>query len=333
VDPQPTLITEVEELRDELFVIHNWTINDKLALESSIVAEASNVSNNFPTVPDQDYFFLKPRADLRYNITPLDQIQLKIERTVEQLNLEFFIPGIDVVDNEIDAGNLGLTPQTAWEFEARYERRLANDNGTFDIRGFYYAIQDFTSKKIIGFDNDDTLNGAPISASGSTGDGYHYGIEFKASTRLSVINLPEVVVDIGFIRQESNVTNPFTGTDRRFKRPWEFDFGFRHDVTDWNMSYGMTLTKWGGLSFIKDLNVETDLAFDPLLNFFVEKELFSGISVRLEGEGMLPSKEHKNRTIFAVNNNVGTINRSVLRTETYEETRDRRFIISFRGTF
>ena len=333
VDPQPTLITEIEELRDELFVIHNWTISDKLALESSIVTEASNVSNNFPIVPDQNYFFIKPRADLRYNLTPFDQIQLKIERTVEQLNLEFFIPEIDVVDNEIDAGNLGLTPQTAWEFEARYERRLANDNGTIDIRGFYYAIQDFTSKKIIGFDNDDPLNGAPISAPGSTGDAYHYGIEFKASTRLSIINLPEVVVDIGFIRQESNVTNPFTGTDRRFKRPWEFDFGFRHDVTDWKMSYGMTLTKWGGLSFIKDLNVETDLAFDPLLDFFIEKELFGGISVRLEGEGMLPSKENKNRTLFAVNNNTGTIDRSVLRTETYEETRDRRFIISFRGTF
>ena len=246
VEPQPTVNTQVEELREELFAIHNWTISDRLALESSLVVETSNVSNNFPTVPDQDYFFIKPRADLRYDFTPSDQIQLKVERTVEQLNLDFFVPKFDVTDTEIDAGNLGLTPQTAWEFETRYERRLANDNGTLDIRGFYYAIQDFTAKKIIGYGNDDPINGVPISASGSIGEAYHYGVEFKASTRLAVINLPEVVVDIGYLRQASNVTDSYTGTDRIFKRPWQFDFGFRHDVTVWGLSYGMTLTKWGG---------------------------------------------------------------------------------------
>ena len=82
-------------------------INDRLALESSIVAEASNVSDNFPTSPDQDYFFIKPRADLRYDLTPSDQIQLKIERTVEQLNLGLFVPEFDSNDNEIDAGKSG----------------------------------------------------------------------------------------------------------------------------------------------------------------------------------------------------------------------------------
>ena len=333
VEPLPTLNTEVEELREELFVIHNWMINDRLALESSIVAEASNVSNNFPTAPDQDYFFIKPRADLRYDLTPLDQIQLKIERTVEQLNLNFFIPKFDATDTEIDAGNLGLTPQTAWEFEARYERRLANDNGTIDIRGFYYAIQDFTDKRIIGFDNNDPINGAPISASGSIGDAYHYGVEFNASTRLSLINLPEVVVDVSYLRQESNVTDPFTGADRSFKRPWQFDFSFRHDVTDWGMSYGMTIEKMGGNAVSRDLNFSSGRALDPVLDVFIEKELFASISVRIEGNGLLPSKEQRDRTLFAVNNNAGMINRTVLRTENYNETRDRRFLISFRGTF
>ena len=335
VEPQPTLVTEVKELREELFVIHNWMINDRLALESSIVAEASNVSDNFPTSPDQDYFFIKPRADLRYDLTPSDQIQLKIERTVEQLNLGLFVPEFDSNDNEIDAGNLGLVPQTAWEFEARYERRLANDNGAINIRAFYYDIQDFTDKRIIGFDNNDPINGAPISASGSIGDAYHYGVEFKASTRLSMINLPEVVVDIGYLRQESNVTDPFIGTDRIFKSPWQVEFGFRHDVTAWGMSYGMTVEKTGGRFLSRDLNFSSELAFDfnPDLDVFIEKELFAGISVRIEGLGLLPSKEQQNRTLFAVNSNAGTINRTVLRTETFEETRDRRFLISFRGTF
>jgi len=333
VEPLPTLNTEVEELREELFIIHNWTINNRLALESSVVAEASNVSNNFDSAPDQDYFFIKPRVDLRYDLTSSDQIQMKIERTVEQLVLNLFVPAFDSNDTEVDAGNLGLTPQTAWEFEARYERRLTNDNGTIDIRAFYYDIQDFTDKRIVGFGNNDPINGAPISASGSIGDASHYGVEIKASTRLSFIDLPEVVVDVRYLRQESTVTDPFTGTDRTFDRSWLFDFGFRHDVTNWGMSYGMTIEKFGGEFVQRDLNFSSLFTVDTLLDIFIEKELFSGISVRMEGRGLLPSKLGRERTLLAANNNAGTINRTVLRTETYEETRDRRFLISFRGTF
>ncbi len=333
VEPLPTLNTEVEELREELFIIHNWKINDRLALESSIVAEASNVSNNFDSAPDQDYFFIKPRADLRYDLTSSDQIQIKIERTVEQLVLNLFVPTFDSNDTEVDAGNLGLTPQTAWEFEARYDRRLANDNGTIDIRTFYYDIQDFTDKRIIGFDNNDPINGAPISASGSIGDASHYGVEVKVSTRLSFINLPEVVVDVRYLRQESNVTDPFSGKNRIFERPWLFDFGFRHDVTNWGMSYGMNIEKFGGKFVQRDLNFSSLFTIDTLLDIFIEKELFSGISVRMEGRGLLPSKQGRDRTVFAVNNNAGVVNRTVLRTESFEETRDRRFLISFRGAF
>ena len=120
-----------------------------------------------------------------------------------------------------------------------------------------------------------------------------------------------------------------------FKSPWQVEFGFRHDVTAWGMSYGMTVEKTGGRFLSRDLNFSSELAFDfnPDLDVFIEKELFAGISVRIEGLGLLPSKEQQNRTLFAVNSNAGTINRTVLRTETFEETRDRRFLISFRGTF
>ncbi|MSO72307.1 MAG: TonB-dependent receptor [Rhodospirillaceae bacterium] len=103
-------------MRGEAFANHNWTVTNDLTLESSLNFEFSKITNNYPFSPTAKYKFLKPRADLRYDLTDADQVRLKAERTISQLQFFNFVPSFDVVDNEIDAGNPDLKPEKALTF-------------------------------------------------------------------------------------------------------------------------------------------------------------------------------------------------------------------------
>ena len=329
----PTSHSRVKEIRGEAFVTANWTVSSSVRMEGSLTAEYSKVSNNFDFVPSKDYFFTKPRLDLRYDANERNQLGLTIERTVEQLDLGDFVPSFDFADNEVDAGNLGLSPQTAWEFEARWENRLPEDAGVIEIRTFYNNIDNYLGKTIIGFDNDDPVNGDPISATGSWGKATDYGFELKSSIRLARIGLPEVVIDGRVEYHDSEVTIPFSGEVVAFGFRSQFELGMRHDVTQWGLSYGFTSKFFGSTRPFRDLNYSYDLNLDPIIDIFIEKELFKGITARFEANGIYPSNENRTRTLYSVSNSGGVITRNVIRTEHYDEVRDRRFLLSLRGTF
>jgi len=329
----PTSHSKVKEVRAEIFAKANWSITSVWSLEGSLTGEYSEVSNNFDFVPSKDYFFTKPRLDLRYDINELNQLGLTIERTVKQLNLGNFVPSFDFADNEVDAGNLGLSPQTAWEFELRWENRLPEDAGVVEIRTFYDAIDDYLGKTIIGFHDDDPLNGDPVSATGSWGEATDLGVEIKSSLRLGWVGLPEVVIDARVELHDSEVTVPFSGEVLAFGFQRQYELGMRHDVTKWGLSYGISSKFFGSSMPSRDLNFSYDLNLDPIIDIFIEKELFNGITLRFEGNGLFPSNENRTRTLYSVSNIDGVITRDVIRTEYYDETRDRRYVISLRGTF
>lgn len=78
----PTALSRVQEIRGEAFATHTWQIAQGLSLSTAVVVEASRISNNFPGMPSHTYIYPKPRADLRYDITPQDQVRFKIDRRV-----------------------------------------------------------------------------------------------------------------------------------------------------------------------------------------------------------------------------------------------------------
>lgn len=323
----PTAIARVKELRGEAFVTHNWTITERLTLESSLIAEYSSISHNFDFAREPSYFFLKPRADFRYSLTERDQLRLKIERTVSQLDLPEFVPKFDFVDSEIDAGNPSLAPETAWVYEIRYEHRMAGDNGVIEARAFYEDFQDHIDKLVIGVDSDGDL----VAASGNIESARNYGAEIKGSVRLAFVGLRDVVIDGRFLRQYPQTTDPFSGAKRGMREALDYEasFGFRHDMTLWGMSYGASYSDRGGAFPINDIRESGFLSFGPLVDAFIEKKIFGGMTLRLDGYGLLKSKEYRSRTLYLDDAIAGT----VLRTERYKEIRDRRFSLSLRGTF
>lgn len=333
--PIPTAQARVEELRGEVFAVHHWQISEPLSLETSLNFEYSEISNNYPFSPGYSDAAPKPRADLRYNITETDQVRLKVERTVSQLQFTNFVPTFDVVDNEIDAGNPDLRTEKTWKYEAAYQRRLPRGQGQLDGRVFYNDISDHIDKFLLRVEPD----GERVSAIGNIGSAKLYGFEAKGSVRLALLGLPDLLVDARFLRAYSKTTDPFTGAERTIANalpaegPWknELDLGFRHDITSAGISYGVKYQRRGGTVSYSDIRVQRIFARGPRLEAFFEKKLGYGLTARIDGYGLLPqrNREYQDRILYSDDVIAGT----VLRTETYVERRDRRFTLSLRGTF
>ncbi len=321
----PTAIAHVKERRAEIFANHKWALSENLSLDSSLNYEFSEITNNYPFSPERRLSFLKPRLDLRYRLSDADQLRFLVERTVSQLNFDNFVPSYDVVDQKIDSGNPGLEPEKTWVFEAGYERRLGGDGGVLDARVFYHAITDHIDK-IPFLDQSNDL----VSAEGNISSATLYGVEGRASVRLGMVGLPDALLSARYLRQWSEVSDPFTHDQRRLlddRGGYSYDIGFRHDVTAWDMSYGFTYESKGGEQFISDLTVREFYTVRPRWTGFVERSLFANTILRFEVVNLFGAEEFKRRVLYVTDVMDGTIRR----TEQWHEMRDVRFAIRLRG--
>lgn len=206
--------SRVEEIRYEPFLIHNWTISPKMSLESTLLYETSEISQTGDVTRKRDFDFIKPKADFRYDITPTLQLRGTIERLVNQLNFSDFVAANDDQDNDRNtvAGNAGLSQQTQWRYSLKTEYRLPDDVGVMSAELFYADHQDVIDRIDVSPSDDDLQ-----SANGNIGDGTEYGLDLNASIRMGMIGLPNLLVSPSFIVQDSQVTDPFLGIERRFK--------------------------------------------------------------------------------------------------------------------
>ncbi|MGE4063765.1 MAG: TonB-dependent receptor plug domain-containing protein [Rhodospirillaceae bacterium] len=332
----PTGNAEVKEIRGEAFANHTWQITPALSLNSSLIVEMSRITNNFPSAARRPtYVYAKPRADLRYDMTPLDQLRFKIDRRVSQLDFDLFVPEFDLQDNEIDEGNPDIRPERQWEFEAGYQRQLAGDQGLVELRAFYNHIEDHIAPFLLRVEP----NGVRVSASGNTGTAKHYGAEAKASVRMTPLGLPDLTVDARFLRQWGEATDPFLGIKRQMGGTefnndlWthELQVGFRHDVTAWGFTYGANYHERAGELLNSDIRVQRRFSVDPRLDVFAEKTLTPNLTLRVEAYHLMPKRmrEFQRRTVYADDVIAGTI----ARTETFVTHWDRMLAIVLRGTF
>ena len=299
--------SQVEELRYEPFLIHNWTISPKMSLESTLVYEASEISQTGDITRTRDFSFVKPKLDLRYDLTPMLQLRGTVERIINQLNFSDFVASNDEQDNDrnLVSGNAGLRQQTQWRYTFRTEYRLPNDVGVMSAEAFYAHHQDVIDRIDVS-PSDDNLQ----SANGNIGDGTEYGLDLNASIRMGMIGLPNLLVSPSFIVQDSQVTDPFLNVERRFQSyiRGQWRLTMRHDIPEWRFNWGLqNFDRVDGGLFRYDVDdIEFDIG-DPRYNLFAEYVDSRGLTHRLDIGNVSNNVRCRRRTRF-----VGRISDNIL---------------------
>ena len=311
----------VEEDRYEIFLSHNFKITDKLNLLSGATGEFSTIFQNRDGVSNSRSFrFLKPRVELRYDLTPSDQLRLFAERTASQLDLNDFIASRNINDELINFGNPDLSPEVTWRYSAGYEKRFPNDAGTVKIEAFYESISDHIDKILIG---------TAASGIGNIGDARSFGVETEVSTRFGFIGLPNAVLTVQYEYENSEATDPFTGETRQISRrtPHYFDLDFRHDVNA-KFTYGFnghrrTLTRR------QDVSLREITRYNRHVEVYTEYNITPTMKLRFTAHRFLGDARTFDKTFYVGNIIDGVIDRVDFQSFSIKTEYDIRFQATF----
>ena len=303
--------SQVEEIRYEPFLIHNWTINSQMTLESTLVYETSEITQSGDVSNQRDFDFVKPKVDFRYDLTPSLQLRGSIERIVNQLSFSDFVAANDDQDNDAttQAGNASLRQQTQWKYAFNAEYRLPEDVGVLTAEIYYADHQDVIDRLDVSTSETNLL-----SANGNIGDGKELVANLSSSIRLGMINLPNVLLTTSLNLQDSEVKDPFLGIDRRFQlyQRGRTTITFRHDIPKWRANWGMQLfDRVDGSMFRYDIDDIEFAVGEPRLNLFAEYIDSRGLTYRFDAGALTDGSQRRRRTRF-----IGRISDNIL--EEYE---------------
>ncbi len=338
---------DVREVRYEAFASHNYAISSNISLQSSLNAEWSKITqtNNLVTVNQdfsRNFFYLKPRVNLRYDIDEKNQIRATVERKISQLNFVDFGNSFDAEDNEVDAGNAELRPEDRLEFSIAYENRFSDDQGSISVKAFYNKIRDHIAKiakpdPINNPTNDPQL--ATQSLPGNIGDAKEYGVEVNGNLRLKIISLPNAIITGKYILRETEANDPFLLIERPiiYKQKHEWLLNFQHDLVEMGTSYGFNVTNKApssGLSgtsigFRTDVTEQWEQTINPKASFYVEQKVFGNMKVRFDLRNIFKAKTAYQKTKYLGNISAGNVNFNEFR----EASQQRVYKLTLQGTF
>ena len=314
----------VEEDRYELFITHSILLTQKLSLQSALTEEYSIIfQDREGQANERSFRYLKPRVELRYDLTPADQFRLLAERTVSQLNLNDFVASRNVDDDTINFGNPNLEPESIWSLSLGYEHRFANDAGSFELKALHENVSDHIDKILIGTDD---------SGIGNIGSGWRRNLEVNLNTRFDFIGLSSAVLTFSYTYEESEINDPFTGIKRRlrFSTPDYFQISYRHDLEGTNLAYGFNAHRRSGrlrqdvsLSEVTDFEIHLGTAF-------IEYNFTSNVKVRFAGAHFL----NDDARIFEKTFYEGNIANSVINRIDFQDWRIHPdYVLSLQATF
>lgn len=321
----------VEELRYETFAAHNWQLNPRMSLESSLIFETSTIEQSGDVSNKRDFSFVRPKLDYRFDITPSLQLRAGIEKDISQLSFSDFSASIDASDEDqdIQAGNPDIAQEQSWRYEVNLELRLPNDIGVVNSRFYYRDIKDVIDRIDVSPSPDDLQ-----SARGNIGDGKRYGLNLDISARLGMLGLPNALLTTGLSVRDSEVIDPFLSVKRRMRNNsrWSARMSFRHDVTNLALSYGFfysnSSNEGSGRREIDIIDIE-QRKNQPSLSAFIEKKAFGNITFRFDAQNIRDSEFCRTRTRFEGATAAGIVEEI----EDYCSSNGMKLVLKARATF
>ncbi|WP_298163542.1 TonB-dependent receptor [Brevundimonas sp.] len=228
--PLPSASVKVEELRGEVFGQTTWRPSPTFTAEAALRVEVSEIRQSGDSDRAETFVYPKPRLQLTWTPVADHQLRLRVERTVGQLDFEDFVASADVDLNQVEGGNPELEPTKLWTYEAVYERRFWGEGAlTVTLRRYQF---------------EDIIDVIPLSggfeAVGNIGDGWSNQQQVAVTLPMDRLGLSNARLQARVSFDQSGVTDPLTGQDRRISGRIQFGCGvsFNQDLRGGRWSYG-----------------------------------------------------------------------------------------------
>ena len=226
----PSASVKVEETRGELFGKGTWRMRPDLTLESGLRLESSTISQSGDADQEKSFFFAKPRFLATWTPMADNQVRVRFEREVGQLDFGDFAASADLQDENVFGGNVDLEPEQRWISELIYERRFWGD-GIVSVGLRHDEISD-------------ALDVIPLpmglSAVGNIGDATLDQLALTVAIPTDKLGVAGGMFRFRNTWNHTEVTDPTTGEIRPISnvRASQAVISWEQDITSWKLQYG-----------------------------------------------------------------------------------------------
>lgn len=319
----PAANVHLEERRAEGTLRATWQASEALTLEGGLREETSTVSSTGDVVLEKSLRFLKPRLAATWVASPANQLRLRVEREVGQLNFDDFVATSGVASTgTLSAGNPNLTPQQAWVYEAAYEYRFW-ESGSLVLLARRSEITDVVDRIPILGPTGAILADAP----GNIGAGRRDELQAGITLPLDRLGVPSAQFRAQATRRWSSVVDPLTGRTREISTlranfntrdpsvvsPVSWEVHFTQDLPRWRSVWGADVV--GGyretayrLSEIESRKISTAVLL------FTEYKAQPDLTLRIEMQTMNQRHAKRIRETYVGPRSLGVID--------YDDVRD-----------
>jgi hypothetical protein len=318
--PLPASDVRVEELRGEGFVQGTWRPSPTLSFEAGLRYERSTITQSGQTDRERTFNYPKPRLLATWSPTDDDQLRLRVERQVGQLNFQDFASNVSLSTNVLTAGNAELQPDKTWIYEAAIEHRFW-ENGAAVLTLRHEDISDVVDVFPFLVPIDANNDGAPddanndgipdqrlVAGPGNIGDGANDVAEFTLTLPLKPFGIKGGELKATGTWQNGEVTDPLTGDKRRIsgQRPQTLNLNFRQDLPEQKLTWGLG---WFG-GWEEDYYRLEEVQSLRLKNFFssfIEYKPTTNFTMRAELNNLDPYRFTINRFVYDGSRDTGSI--------------------------
>lgn len=233
---------EVEELRGEAAGKAVWRATPKLTVEAGARMEVSRITQHRydprgDSSLERSFFYPKPRVLVTWSPNAADQIRVRLEREVGQLDFGDFVSSASVTDKSVDGADAELEPSRSWVAEAAWERRFWGA-GSISATLTHAEISDVTDyRPLIDKDTGAFLGDAPSNIGDGRSD--QFVIAMTLPTQKLGVSGGQLKARLSWY--DSKVTDPVTHEKRRATgaTPFVCDIRFTRDMPSGKWSWGV----------------------------------------------------------------------------------------------
>lgn len=272
----PAANVEVKELRGEAFTKATWVINPKLTLEGGLRGEASRISSSGDVTLEKTLYFIKPRLLATWSPDADDQVRVRLEREVGQLNFDDFVAAVNA--GAVSTGNPDLEPEEAYVAEAAYERRFWTGGSAV------ITVRHFEIENVIDRAPDPS---GEFDAPANIGDGTRDEVALQLTIPTDKLGLKGGTLRGQSTWRRSEVTDPTTGERREIsgERPVDWEAHYTQGLPRWRATWGVDVYGSWRESYYRFDVVQTTKVPSFVVPF-VEWKPRPDLSVRLEAQNV-----------------------------------------------
>jgi len=234
----PSANVTVTENRYEAIAKASWSPNRQWTVETDIRQELSDIASEGDTVLSKSLSYTKPRLAVKWSYADGNQIRLRLEQEVGQLNFSDFTASSALKNGLVTAGNPSLVPEQSWVTEITSEHQVLK-RGAVLVTGRHIQLSNVIDRAPIF-----TATGA-IDSPANIGSGTKDEVAINATLPLDSFGAKGIQIQSNVTWRRSRVTDPTTHAERSISglpdKVW--DASLTWDLPERNLNLTLVLAE------------------------------------------------------------------------------------------